>query len=150
MALSKRGESASETISSRRIRCMQSTSATDSAAIQSGRSFAFAVDMTISSPRSMGSILKYFAGFRRVENQFVLVDLHIDGPVVFHLKRERWPTLCDANVVLRYRNSEFRRFLKDVPAKRFSSFSRTRRVFDFLANKVIELKSREVSWDVAR
>src|SRR5207237_7986257 len=88
VAVSKRGESASERISSRRMRSMESASGTDSAGIQSRRSFDFATDMTISSPRSIGSILEYVSGFLRVEHQLVLVNSEVDRQTVFKVHRE--------------------------------------------------------------
>src|SRR3954462_5072760 len=89
IALSNLGESASERTSSRRMRCGESESATGSAGIQSGRSFDFAIDITISRPRSIGSILEQFSGFGCVEDQILLVRAHVDGPVIFEIERER-------------------------------------------------------------
>ena len=84
-ALSNGGESASARTSSRRMRCSESASATDLAGILSGRSFALAADMTISNPRSMGSILENFSGFGSVEDELVTVDSQVYRPVVFQL-----------------------------------------------------------------
>src|SRR5262249_49287157 len=107
MALSKGGESASRKTSSRRIRCMQSVNDTDSAAIQSARSFDCAVVMTISSPRSIGSILEQLSRLRYMESEVVTVNLEIYRPSVVHLESERGAAFRDAYVVLRQINSEF-------------------------------------------
>src|SRR5438477_6948478 len=98
MALSKRGESASDNTSSRRMRCIDSSSGADSVGIRSGRSFALAVDMTISSPRSIGSILEYFSVLGNVEYQLMLVNPQIDRPVILDLKRERGSAAGNQNI----------------------------------------------------
>src|SRR2546425_269794 len=85
IALSNRGESASDRMSSRRMRCAESARGTGSAGILSSRSFDLATDMTISSPRSIGSILEYFSGLGGVEDQLVAVHFHVYRPVILHL-----------------------------------------------------------------
>src|SRR5437588_11142981 len=93
IALSKGGESASAKTSSRRTRNMLSTSGTASAGIQSGRSFAFAVDRIISSPRSIGSILENFSGLGDMKHEIVLVDAQIYRPAIVKFNVQRRPAL---------------------------------------------------------
>src|SRR5438552_15278672 len=132
------------------MRCIESSRGTGSAGIQSGRSFAWAVDMTISSPRSIGSIFEYLSQLRRVEDQLVTIDPHIDRPVIFHLKRERRSTARDPNVARRDRNAQLFGFLNDVRPKRVCRLSRARGVFHFLTDEIVELESRKIGRRVLR
>src|SRR6266850_488230 len=150
IALSKGGESASAKTSSRRIREIDSESGTDSAAIRSGRSLDSATDMTISSPRSIVSILEYFSRFGGVEHQILLVDPQVNGPVVLQIQRKRRAAAGDLYIFRLNPNAEFLRLLNNIGTNAFRGLPCGDCVLHLLPDVVIELKCGEVGGHILR
>src|SRR5205823_4901969 len=148
IALSNGGESASAGTSWRRMRCSESASATDSAGILSGRSFAPAADMTISRPRSMGSIFENFSRFGSLEDEVVAVDFHVYRPVVFQLQGESRTAPSYMNVPGLDRNPEFARLLSNIDPQLLGSLPVCHGELYFLPDKIIELKSGKIRRDI--
>src|SRR2546421_8839418 len=123
---------------------MESTSETGSAGIQSGRSFDFATDITISRPRSIGSILEYFSRFRRMEHELVFVDSHVDRPAVFKLERECGAAPCDVNVFGTHGDAEVAALRNNPGTDHLRAFSIRHGERYFLMNVVVELKRRKI------
>src|SRR5262249_27668227 len=146
IALSKGGESASAKTSSRRTREILSNNGTGSAGIQSARSFAFAVDRTISSPRSILSILENFSRFRDVKHEIVLVDAQIDGPAIFELDEQGRAALGHMHIAFVERDAELLGFCQDIGSNRICSLSCGRCKFHFLPDEIIELECCEIGW----
>src|SRR4051812_38452061 len=119
---------------------MDSRSGTDSAGIWSARCLDLAVDITISSPRSIGIILECFSGVRRMKNQHVVVNLHIDRPLVVHVESERRPLAGNMNILLRYGNTEFGCFSKDIHSNGVNCLPRSAGIFHLLANVIVEFE----------
>ena len=113
-----------------------------------GRSLAFATDMTISSPRSIASILEYFPGLGGVEYQLVVVNLQVDWKPILQLERERRPSTRNTNITRGNRNAHLFSLLNDIRPEFFSGFSGGGRELHFLPDEIIEFECREVGRNV--
>src|ERR1041385_3561434 len=144
IALSNRGESASAKTSSRIMRWAESARATASADIRSGRSFDFATDITISSPRSIGSIIEQRARLGRMENELLAVHAHVYGPVILEFDRESRTATNDADVFGIDVDAEFVSLLNNFRSQLFRSFPICYGKNNFLVNEIVVLKSCKI------
>src|SRR5262245_18549232 len=96
--------------------------------------------MTISSPRSIGSILEQLSRLRNSESEVVFINLEIDRPAIIDFHSERRASLSNANVVLRERDAEFFALRNNVAAQNVDSLPRRRGELYILADRVVELE----------
>ena len=83
-----------------------------------------------------------------MEGQLVVVQSHVDRPVILDFERECWSAPGDMNVFRFHVNAEPARSLNDIDPDSLRALSIRYSEHYFLANKIVELESRVVSWTI--
>src|SRR5207247_9639933 len=103
-----------------------------------GRASDFETDITISRPRSIGSILVGLSRFGGVKDEVVTVESHVDRPVILQLQRECGATPYDMDVARLNHNTEFVGLLNDVGPQHLGRLPVGYGVLYFLPDIIVE------------